>query len=130
MSRPSLGPTQPPIQWLGVKRQEREAEHSLPSSGKVKECMELYLHSPNTPSWHDAQLKKSQVQLYPTATTKQAEFHNLFGTKLLNRGHVIKHAPSHQCCHFVHKNIGPVICQTLYLPITKSCINVYHIVVP
>jgi len=24
----------------------------------------LYLHSPNTPSWHDAQLKKAQEQLY------------------------------------------------------------------
>jgi len=25
--------------------------HSPPSSAKVKECMELYLHSPNMPSW-------------------------------------------------------------------------------
>jgi hypothetical protein len=36
-------PTQPPIQWvtgtlsLGVKRQEREADHSPPSSAEVKE---------------------------------------------------------------------------------------------
>jgi hypothetical protein len=28
-----------------------------PSSAKVKEWMELYLHSPNMPSWHGAQLK-------------------------------------------------------------------------
>jgi hypothetical protein len=41
-SRMALGPTQPPIQWvsgalsLGVKRPEREADHSLPSSAKVK----------------------------------------------------------------------------------------------
>jgi hypothetical protein len=63
MSRMALGPTQPPIQWvqgslsLGVKRPGREADHSPPSSAKVKERVELYLHSPNTPSWHDAQLK-------------------------------------------------------------------------
>jgi hypothetical protein len=31
---------------LGVKRPGREADHSPPSSAKVKECMELYLHSP------------------------------------------------------------------------------------
>jgi hypothetical protein len=55
-SRTALGPTQPPIQWvpgalsLGVKRPGREADHSPPSSAEVKECVELYLHSPNTPS--------------------------------------------------------------------------------
>jgi hypothetical protein len=31
---------------LGVKRQGREADHSPPSSAEVKECVELYLHSP------------------------------------------------------------------------------------
>jgi hypothetical protein len=51
-SRTALGPTQPPIQWvpgalsLGVKRPVREADHSPPSSAEVKECLELYLHSP------------------------------------------------------------------------------------
>jgi hypothetical protein len=41
-SRTALGPTQPPIQWvpgalsLGVKRPEREPDHS-PSSAEVKE---------------------------------------------------------------------------------------------
>jgi hypothetical protein len=54
VSRTVLGPTQPPLQWvrgalsLGVKRPEREADHSPPSSAEVKECVELYLHSPNT----------------------------------------------------------------------------------
>jgi hypothetical protein len=38
-----------------VKPSGREADHSLPSTSKVKECVELYLHSPYTPSWHDAQ---------------------------------------------------------------------------
>jgi hypothetical protein len=70
-SRTALGPTQPPIQWvlralsLGVKRPGREADHSPPSSVEVKEWMELYIHSPNTPSWRGAQLK-AQRQLYLT----------------------------------------------------------------
>jgi len=51
VSRPALRPTQPPIQWvpgalsLGVKR---------PSSAEVKEWVELYLHSPNTPTLRGA----------------------------------------------------------------------------
>jgi hypothetical protein len=41
-SRPALRPTQPPSQWVsgtllpGVKRPEREAEHSRPSSAEIK----------------------------------------------------------------------------------------------
>jgi hypothetical protein len=60
-----LGPTKPPIQWipvalsLGVKWPGREADHSLPSSAKVKECVELYLHYPHTPSLRGDQLKES-----------------------------------------------------------------------
>jgi hypothetical protein len=52
------------MQWvtgalsLGVKRPGREADHSPQSSAEVKECVELYLHSRNTPSWGGAQLKK------------------------------------------------------------------------
>jgi hypothetical protein len=38
----------------------READHSPPSSVEVKEWVELYLHSPNTPSWHSAQLGGAQ----------------------------------------------------------------------
>jgi hypothetical protein len=62
-SRPDLGPTQPPIQWvpealsLGVKRPGREADHSSPSSAEVKEWVELYLHSHHTPTCRGAQLK-------------------------------------------------------------------------
>jgi hypothetical protein len=57
-SRTALGPTQPPIKWvpgalsLGVKRPWREADHSPPSCVQVKECVEIYLHSPNTPSFY------------------------------------------------------------------------------
>jgi hypothetical protein len=53
-SRPALGPTQPPSQGalsLGVKRPGREGDHSPPSSAEFKECVELYLHSPNTLSF-------------------------------------------------------------------------------
>jgi hypothetical protein len=69
-SRPALGPTQHHIQWvqgapsLGVKWPGREANHSPPSSAEVKERVELYLHSPNTPSWRGAQLGGAQGQLY------------------------------------------------------------------
>jgi hypothetical protein len=41
-SRPALGPTQPPIQWVpralfpGVKRSVCEADHSPPSRAEVK----------------------------------------------------------------------------------------------
>jgi hypothetical protein len=58
--RTTLGPTQPPIQWargalsLEVERPGREADHSPTSSVEVKECVELYLHSPNMPSWRGA----------------------------------------------------------------------------
>jgi hypothetical protein len=41
----------------GVKRPERDADHSPPSSAEVEEWVELYLHSQNTPSWQNAQLK-------------------------------------------------------------------------
>jgi hypothetical protein len=62
-SRQVVGPTQPPIQWLpgapslGVKRPGLEVNHSVPSSAEVKECVELYLDFPNTPSWRGSQLK-------------------------------------------------------------------------
>jgi hypothetical protein len=57
------GATHSPIQWvpgalsLGVKRPGREAHHSPLSSAEIKECVELYLHFPNTSSWRGAQLK-------------------------------------------------------------------------
>jgi hypothetical protein len=38
----------------------READHSPPSNAEVKEWVELYLHSPNTPSWRGAQLGGAQ----------------------------------------------------------------------
>jgi hypothetical protein len=41
--RPGGGGLSPGVKWPG-----READHSPPSSAEVKECVELYLHSPNT----------------------------------------------------------------------------------
>jgi hypothetical protein len=51
-SRPALESTQPPTPSvpgdfsLGVKRRGREVDHSPPYGAEVKECVELYLHSP------------------------------------------------------------------------------------
>jgi hypothetical protein len=45
-SRPTLGSTQPPIQWVsGVKRPGREADHSPPASAEVKK-MWIYISTP------------------------------------------------------------------------------------
>jgi hypothetical protein len=59
------GAHQPPIQWvpgalsLGIKRLGREADRSPPSSSEVKEWVELYLYSPNTPLWRGVKLKNT-----------------------------------------------------------------------
>jgi hypothetical protein len=47
----------PGVLSLGVKRPGREADHSSPSSSEIKEWVELYLHSSNTPPWRGGQLK-------------------------------------------------------------------------
>jgi hypothetical protein len=53
-SRPALGSTQPPIQWVpGVKRPRREADHSPPTSAQVKK-MWIYTSAPHTPSRRSA----------------------------------------------------------------------------
>jgi len=67
---PTLGPTQPPIHWvtgalsLGVKWLGREADHLPLSIAKVKECAELYLHSPIRLHGVVLSLKETQGQLY------------------------------------------------------------------
>jgi hypothetical protein len=51
-SRPALGSTQPPIQWVlgalfpGVKRQDREADHSPPDSADV---MKMWIYTSTPP---------------------------------------------------------------------------------
>jgi hypothetical protein len=67
--RTALGSTQPSIQWvpgalsLGVKWLGHEAGYSPPSSAEVKECLDLYFHSPSMPLWCGDQLKKAWGQL-------------------------------------------------------------------
>jgi hypothetical protein len=74
-SRAALGPTLPPIQRvpgslsLGVKWPGRETNHSPPFSAEVKKRMELYFHSPNTPSWCGAQLKHRDDFTLPSINT-------------------------------------------------------------
>jgi hypothetical protein len=58
-SSPALGPTQPPIQWisgaisLGIKRPDREAEHSPPISAEDKNGG-VILPLPHVASWRSA----------------------------------------------------------------------------
>jgi hypothetical protein len=63
VSRPALGPTQPPVQWVpgvlspGIKaRPGRDADHSPPSSVDVENEYELYVLSPQVPPWRVAGL--------------------------------------------------------------------------
>jgi hypothetical protein len=56
-SRPALGPTQVPIQWVsrlfpGVARQGRGVLQPPPSSAEVKKSVELFLHPNSGHSWH------------------------------------------------------------------------------
>jgi hypothetical protein len=56
LSRPVLGPTQPPIQWVpgalspGVKLRGREADHSPPTNAEVKKTW-IYTSTLHTRSW-------------------------------------------------------------------------------
>ena len=50
-SRPALGHTQPPVQWIpGLSRRQRQpgrgADPPPPSSAEILERVELYLYSP------------------------------------------------------------------------------------
>jgi len=54
LSRPVLGPTQPPVQWVpslsrGKERPGRDADPSSPSSAVVKKEYSYNLHSPYGP---------------------------------------------------------------------------------
>jgi hypothetical protein len=52
----------------------READHSPPSSAEIKEWVEMYLHSPNTPSWCGAQLGRVEGGMKLTQNHVQCVF--------------------------------------------------------
>jgi len=70
-----MWPTQPPTQWVpgsrspGLKRPRREPDHPPPYSVWVNECVELYVHAPNTSSWRGAQLRAGTTLLLPFTFT-------------------------------------------------------------
>jgi hypothetical protein len=68
MSKPALGPTKPPTQWVpglsqGVKRPGHEADHSPPTSAEVKK-MWIYTSTPlyAFKAWY--LISEAQRQLY------------------------------------------------------------------
>jgi hypothetical protein len=102
-SKTALGPTQPPIQWvpgalsLEVKRPGSVADHSLPSSAEVKECVELYLHYPSTPSWRGAQLKIKHRDNFTLPFTMDGIIRNIwFVDVFLSSG----------CCEHGNEHLG------------------------
>jgi len=50
---------------VGVKRPGREADHSPLSSAEVKDCVDIYFHSPNMPSWCGAYLSTGTTSPLP-----------------------------------------------------------------
>jgi hypothetical protein len=62
----------------------REDDHSPPSSAEVKEWVDLYLHSLNTPSWRGAQVGGAMGQLYLLPFTFYESLGQVVG--LLGRG--------------------------------------------
>jgi hypothetical protein len=54
------------IQWApGEISPRSEADHSPPSSAEVKECVELYFHSPYTSPWRGASLSTGTILHLP-----------------------------------------------------------------
>ena len=51
LSRPAMGPIQPPVQWVPGLYLGRGVDHPPPSSAEVKDRVELYLYSPSGSSW-------------------------------------------------------------------------------
>ena len=56
LSRPDLGLTQPPLQWVlvlfsGIKQLGCCIDHIPPYGTKIKERVDLYLFFPSGPSW-------------------------------------------------------------------------------
>jgi hypothetical protein len=73
---------------LGIKRPGREADHSPPSSAEVKEWVELYLHSPNTPSWRGAHLQHRDNFTFYSGRGVQLTTHFHIAPRLIMRGDI------------------------------------------
>jgi hypothetical protein len=91
LSRPALGPTPPPIQWIpgalspGLKRSGREADHPSPTSAEVKK---IWIYTFIPPYAFMAQCLISQVQgqfylktltmlVKMTLTSRRKSLHNV-----------------------------------------------------
>jgi hypothetical protein len=75
VSRPTVGPIQPPLQWIPevlspgeVKRQAREYDDSLQSSAEVKKSVAVPPLS-HMSTWHRAYLIKHRDNITFTHTT-------------------------------------------------------------
>jgi hypothetical protein len=55
---------------LGIKWPGREADHSPPSSAELEVWVELFLHSPNMPSWRRAQVNAQNHSVGKTVSRR------------------------------------------------------------
>jgi len=62
------------VSFPAIKRLRPEADHSVPSSTEVLECVELYLHSHNTSSWRGAAVPYMSERRFPTEVTAPSSF--------------------------------------------------------
>jgi hypothetical protein len=107
----------------------READHSPPSSAEVKEWVELYLHSTNTPSWRGALLTHRDnftftFYLLPFTWSKDkgtTNFHPSTGSKVylhVNKEHSdVSHTDSYHLTPYVCLRIS---WWTVYESVSKS----------
>jgi hypothetical protein len=106
VSRPALGSTQPPIQWvlgalsLGVKLPGRETDHSPPSSAQIKNGWS-YTSPPQCASMVWCSVKKVQRQLYLTELYFTLLYFTLLYTfHLLDNCQIPKISQLRHVCYF------------------------------
>jgi len=95
----------------------READHSPPSIAEVKECVELYIHSPNTPSWRrGAELKRQHRDNFTFTlllhtpfggSNCYSKFANIYSYQLVTKFRQdgpqieVKNCEIYECTHYV-----------------------------
>ena len=101
-SRPALGSTQPPVQWVpdlsrGGNRSGRGADHPPPSKCRGHERVELYLYSPSGPSWpvlgRPLPLPLYILTGYSPNTQIMCHFLCVFRVRALKRGLILQRLP-------------------------------------